>query len=322
MVRCSGPRRGFTLVELLVVIGIIAVLVAILLPVIGRAKRQANTVACMATLRSIGQTIYIYASENKGSLPYGYYRSDVVATAPQNLVDESDPNTSLYIWWSVLRSYMGRRINADNGGDGSGISTSSRGMKGLTCPADLVSPGSLSFTVNMIAMPDRQYEKHTLVASHVNPVITPAKLTQLYNDNILMWDVTVLASLSSQYVVGYEVGSSPGAFASGAFSNPQLPYNRYRPWAVDPYINPDRANDVPIYPGSNREVMAGFDNGQRGNIRWRHGSDDSANFLFADGTVRNLKKTTGTPGTANCKGEVLNKFFRIKPPQGFKQQRG
>src|SRR5256885_9391716 len=64
-------RRAFTLVELLVVIGIIAVLIALLLPALGRARAQAQTAACLANLRSIGQAINIYAVNNRQSLPYG-----------------------------------------------------------------------------------------------------------------------------------------------------------------------------------------------------------------------------------------------------------
>ena len=59
-------RRAFTLVELLVVIGIISLLIALLLPAIPRASRQAQCVQCMSNLRSIGQLLQIYANNNGG----------------------------------------------------------------------------------------------------------------------------------------------------------------------------------------------------------------------------------------------------------------
>jgi prepilin-type N-terminal cleavage/methylation domain-containing protein len=62
---------GFTLVELLVVIGIIALLISMLLPSLNRAREAANRVKCGADLRSIGQSIHIFAAENKGRLPAG-----------------------------------------------------------------------------------------------------------------------------------------------------------------------------------------------------------------------------------------------------------
>ncbi|HEV8604971.1 MAG TPA: prepilin-type N-terminal cleavage/methylation domain-containing protein [Tepidisphaeraceae bacterium] len=66
----TACRRAFTLVELLVVIAIIALLIAILLPVLGRAKEQANRVLCLSNHKQILLAISFYANDNKGYIPH------------------------------------------------------------------------------------------------------------------------------------------------------------------------------------------------------------------------------------------------------------
>jgi prepilin-type N-terminal cleavage/methylation domain-containing protein/prepilin-type processing-associated H-X9-DG protein len=62
-------RNAFTLVELLVVIGIIAVLIGILLPTLSAARRAANTVACLSNVRQLGMAAMLFAQEHGGYIP-------------------------------------------------------------------------------------------------------------------------------------------------------------------------------------------------------------------------------------------------------------
>lgn len=66
-----SPCRAFTLVELLVVIAIIAVLAALLLPTLTRAKDASRKAACISNLRQMGIAIHTYAQDNAGKIPYG-----------------------------------------------------------------------------------------------------------------------------------------------------------------------------------------------------------------------------------------------------------
>jgi prepilin-type N-terminal cleavage/methylation domain-containing protein len=66
-------NQGFTLVELLVVIGIIALLISILLPSLNRARETANRVKCGSNLKQIGQALLLYSNENRNAFPRTYF---------------------------------------------------------------------------------------------------------------------------------------------------------------------------------------------------------------------------------------------------------
>ena len=83
-------HHGFTLVELLVVISIIALLISLLLPALALAKQDSVSVACLANLRSQGQMLFEYTDQYNSAIPYG------------SIAAANDPNQFLIDFWNVL----------------------------------------------------------------------------------------------------------------------------------------------------------------------------------------------------------------------------
>ena len=125
--RLVRRTKGFTLVELLVVIGIIALLISILLPALQKARRAANTIKCSANIRSILQAMNMYASQNKGYIPGSPGTSGLYlyTQATPAYTDDNCPGLITgFDWMTPIARVMGVNIpNLD------GISKDERGKR-------------------------------------------------------------------------------------------------------------------------------------------------------------------------------------------------
>jgi prepilin-type N-terminal cleavage/methylation domain-containing protein/prepilin-type processing-associated H-X9-DG protein len=97
---CKRVSRGFTLIELLVVIAIIAILAAMLLPVLGRAKQKAQGIGCVNNLHQLTVAWHLYAGDFEEKIP----RNGGVGTAATSL---ADPNINNGLWVHGLMGGLG-----------------------------------------------------------------------------------------------------------------------------------------------------------------------------------------------------------------------
>ena len=195
----SNRRVAFSLVELLVVIGIVALLIAILLPTLASARRSAQATADGANLRQIVTLAHGYAGDWNQSLPYGF----VIVNPAGKPIDTFVSGAKLDgIWADYLARWSG------DGGATSDL------WQSPAAPSHSPTP---QYGANPIAMPAPI--AFTLRNTfHEQSEYAPAKLAQLYSDTALFWS-------SSSY--GAEANGSIPAFAGYSGIDDAIGYGAY-----------------------------------------------------------------------------------------------
>lgn len=333
MVSTRRPR-AFTLVELLVVIGIIAVLIGVLLPVLSRAQGRARAVQCQSNLRQVLQATLNYAAEHKGSLPWGFTWNKISPTSPTGGTNDPSPQPGWISFFTCAEKYMNPKASmVSQALPGYNFTTLDMPVsKAWRCPE--AGPDffqQVHYYANNVAMPNYRTEKAYTPTNEA--MIPPARTNDLWPDTALFWDTPLLAGTSDRQPLPFFTVSGmtmiPTSFLDDAYAYwwPEAPETRYRGSPEDSQTLP---NDVSVifqtdeymqgfgYPSQNADLGGGGLQGRMiGNLRFRHHNQTAVAVAFADGTVRMLslnKKRiiTHEIGETGYDTEFKRAYARIK----------
>jgi prepilin-type processing-associated H-X9-DG protein len=267
------------------VIGIIAILIAILLPTLGRAKNQATTVACLANLRSIGQAIQIYATQNRGALPYGYW--DGVGSPDGTTVGGGNNAAD---WQLLLMSSALGKGGATYGTQAGAENT--KLQEAFACPAASPDSGNTAGGLSR----KLHYSSHPRLMPNLDdydqskppprPLLQGYRLGKVRRSTeiVLVFDGSQI--FNQNYGNAYAVGN--GIDDSGLYKSTTANGRSWNYLLTKPGLD----LGVSVKP-DNRDFSSSA--GSRADIRWRHGKNDTANFCFADGHAESRRlKASGT----------------------------
>ncbi len=263
-------RSAFTLVELLVVTGIIALLIGILLPALSKARQTANRAACLSNLHNLGVAMAMYTAQYKGVLPEG---QDAQAT----------------VTWVGLLLYQMGQGNGDALSAGTQDANKTRGVF-LCKDATRFDPQPRSnYACHPLLMPDlgKTYPAAFPEVGLRGQPRRPYNVTRLPNpsDLVLVFDTTQAMDDGGAYVTALNLDAN--RISNTAATSPPCTYLVTGTAAADPGQSVDGGvnQDMP----ATTATPATDPLFRWANIRWRHSGNTMANFLFADGHADGLR---------------------------------